>query len=173
MRKLPSEFMCENILPFMTKNITLYEFLLERCGTDLIEKENTKQTKICEELTDMSNTIQQKKPKSYNYILPAKTEISNTNLVQIDPNVFDTLNRFPQPNASTSLVQINSNDFNTPSRFLQPNATFPYRPKLKTLKMSTNPIKFIDDISTSVRLANFLTVNKELTTSAILEENNG
>ena len=83
------------------------------------------------------------------------------------------MSRFPQPNAITSLAQINPNDFKTPSRFPQPNATFSCRPKLKTFKMSTNPIKFIDDISTSVGLANFVTFNKELTTSAVLEENNG
>ena len=173
MKELPSDFMCENILPFMAKNITLYEFLLQRCCTDLTEKENTRQTKMCNELTDMLNTIKQKNPEVYNYILPTKTETSNTSLVQIDPNVFDTVNRFPQPNAITSLVQINANNFKTPSRFPQPNVTFSCKPKLKTFKMSTNPIKFIDDISTSVGLANFLTINKELTTSAVLEEKNG
>ena len=44
MRELPSDFMFENILPFMAKNITLYEFLLQRCCTDLTEKKNTRQT---------------------------------------------------------------------------------------------------------------------------------
>ena len=164
--------LCENILPFMAKNITLYEFLLQRCCTDLTEKQNTRQTKMCKELTDMLITIKQKNSEIYNYILPAKTEISSTSLVQIDPNVFNTLSRFPQPNTSTSLVQVNPNDFNTPSRFPQLNATFSYRPKLKAFKISTNPIKFIDGISNSVGLANFLTANKELTT-AVLEENNG
>ena len=127
---------------------------------------------MCKELTDMLITIKQKNSEIYNYVLPAKTEIQSTSLVQIDPNVFNTLSRFPQPNTSTSLVQINPNDFNTPSRFPQPNATFSYRPKLKAFKISTNPIKCIDGISNSIGLANVLTVNIELTTSAVLEENN-
>ena len=81
MKELPSDFMCENILPFMAKNITLYEFLLQRCCTYSTEKENTRQNKMCKELTDMLNTIKQKNPEVYNYILPAKTEIiSNRSL---------------------------------------------------------------------------------------------
>ena len=56
MRELPSDFMCENILPSMAKNIALYKFLLQRCCTDLTEKENTRLTKMCKELTDMLNT---------------------------------------------------------------------------------------------------------------------
>ena len=128
---------------------------------------------MCKELTDMLNTIKQRNPEVYNYILPTKTETSNTSLVQIDPNVFDTVNRFPQLNAITTLVQINANDLKTPSRFPRPNVTFSCKPKLKTFKTSTNPIKFIDGISTSVGLANFLIINKELTTSAVLEEKNG
>ena len=124
MRELPSDFMCKNIFQFMAKNITLYEFLLQRCfRTYLTEKENIRQFKMCKELTDMLNTIKQKNPEIYNYMLPGKTEVSNTSLVQIVPSVFNTLGRFPQPNTSTSLVQINPNDFNTPNRFPQPNAT--------------------------------------------------
>ena len=132
MKELLSDFMCENILPVMAKNITLYEFLLQRCCTDLTEKENTRQTKMCKELTDMLNTIKEKNPEVYNYILPTKTKISKTGLVQIDPNVFNSVSIFPQPNAITGLVQISPNDFNTPSRFPQPNATFSCGPKLKT-----------------------------------------
>ena len=42
---------------------------------------------MCKELTNMLNTIKQKNPEVHNYILPTKTEISNTSLVQIDPDV--------------------------------------------------------------------------------------
>ena len=169
MRELPSDFMCKNIFQFMAKNITLYEFLLQRCCTYLTEKENTRQSKMCKELTDMLNTIKQKNPEIYIYILPGKTEISNTSLVQVVPNVFNTLGRFPQLNTSTSLVQINPNDFITPSRFPQPNATLSCRPKLKTFKMSTNPIKFIDIYFCWTGQV----FDKELTISAVLEKNNG
>ena len=52
MKELPLEFLCENIIPYIAKHVTLYEFLIQKCIAETQQKENISTSNLCKELTE-------------------------------------------------------------------------------------------------------------------------
>ena len=97
MKELPPEFPCGNIIPYITKQITLYEFLIQKCTAKTQQKESVSTSKLCKEITEMLQKVNKKFPQVHNYVLPAKKNNPRPVLLLIPPNTGQSNSRSKIP----------------------------------------------------------------------------